>query len=75
MLGTLLHEGVTQVKTTQRREYSKIMASPSLDIEQKVGRNKRSVSGMDDRAGNGLRLYPGRQKPVYLLAQMKIAIE
>jgi hypothetical protein len=34
MPGTLLHEGVTQVKTTQRREYSKIMATPSLEIEQ-----------------------------------------
>ena len=26
---------------------------------QKVGRNKRSVSGIDEHAGNGLRPYPG----------------
>ena len=26
---------------------------------KKVGRNKRSVSGMDEHAGNGLRPYPG----------------
>jgi len=26
---------------------------------KKVGRNKRSVSGMNDRAGNGLWPYPG----------------
>ena len=26
---------------------------------KKVGRNKRSVSGIDEHAGNGLRPYPG----------------
>jgi hypothetical protein len=34
-------------------------AAAVLLNNQKVGRNKRSVSGMDDRAGNGLRPYPG----------------
>ncbi len=29
---------------------------------KKVGRNKRSVSGMHARAGNGLRPYPGLRK-------------
>jgi len=41
---------------------------------QKVGRNKRSVSGMDARAGNGLRPYPGLRNPLCLLAQMKTAV-
>ena len=40
-------------------------------LSEKVGRNKRSVSGMDARAGNGLRPYPGLRQPVCLLAQMK----
>jgi hypothetical protein len=29
---------------------------------KKVGRNKRSGSGLDDHAGNGLRPYPGLRK-------------
>ena len=41
---------------------------------KKVGRNKRNVSGMDARAGKGLRSYPGLRKPVCLLAQMKTAV-
>ena len=40
---------------------------------KKVGRNKRSVSGMGDHAGNGLRPYPGLRKTIYPLAQMKPA--
>ena len=37
---------------------------------QKVGRNKRSVSGLAEHSGNGLRPYPGlrlRKRQVFLL--------
>jgi hypothetical protein len=41
---------------------------------KKVGRNKQSVSGLDDHAGNGLRPYLGLRKTACLLAQMKTAV-
>ncbi len=31
----------------------------AVSFQQKVGRNKRSVSGMDEHAGNGLQPDPG----------------
>ena len=37
---------------------------------KKVGRNKRSVSGLDEHSGNGLRPYPGlrlRKRQVFSL--------
>jgi hypothetical protein len=46
-----------------RRQTNLVYNGLHLNEERrKVGRNKRSVSGKDDRAGNGLQPYPGLRK-------------